>query len=227
MSNKKDKNARKKAVKKKLILKKQKAKLYQQLKAMPEHEKLGYSITWEPLFDEDNIKLPEKIAQRKEYIFNHLAKTPEKFIGELTDLVNEYPEDKGLGNFLVAAHQYNGQSEVFEKEVRAQLARHPKYLFALTQMAELYIKQDEYEQVYQLFGCHFDLKLLYPERNVFHVSEVSATHSIAGRYYAWSGDKEKLLHSYLILSEIAPDSPATFTLMTEIMSNNMQGLLSP
>ncbi|MBN1935009.1 MAG: hypothetical protein JW934_10110 [Anaerolineae bacterium] len=63
--------------------------------------------------------------------------------------------------------------------------RNPDYLFARLNYAELFLRRGDYERVAEILEHKFDLKLLYPRRNRFHVSEVSNFIGLVGLY--WPG----------------------------------------
>lgn len=58
----------------------------------------------------------------------------------------------------------------------------------------------------------FDLKMLYPDRNTFHVSEVVTFYSTTGRYYLATGNTDSALVCLNLLENVAPDHHQTLML---------------
>ena len=63
-------------------------------------------------------------------------------------------------------------------------------------IAEYFLKEGKLEEVEKIFDGKFNLKQLYPERDVFHVSEATAFMSLCGRYFLRKCDIKKA-NSYL------------------------------
>ena len=218
MSKKKDKNARKKAVKNKELAKKKQAKAraleQMQVSAL---DSLNYEITYEPIIDEDAQALPPKLAARKQFIYDNLRETPDDFIDELTALIIEYPQDDALGNYLANAYMLSGNEEQYKEFVKASYQAKPHYLFNRFQMANIYIAEGNFTEVYHVFAGKFDLKALYPERTLFHISEVTSMLAIAVQYYEWAEHDEQFLQCFDILREIEPMSPIMLRMMPRMM----------
>ena len=64
----------------------------------------------------------------------------------------------------------------------------------------------EYEQAAQILEHKFDLKLLYPKRKRFHISEVVNFMGVVGTYFVDTGQRETARRYYDVLREIAPVS---------------------
>ena len=82
--------------------------------------------------------------------------------------------------------------------------RNPDYLFARLNYAELCLARGDYETVAEIFEHKFDLKLLYPKRRRFHISEVANLMGLMGVYLLETGECEAAEKYYEILSQIAP-----------------------
>jgi hypothetical protein len=85
------------------------------------------------------------------------------------------------------------------------LAEHPDYLFARLNQAHGYIKNGEFEKVPLLLGEAMEIKMLYPERDLFHLTEVTGFLLVAVRYFA-ALENLKLAENRLdLMREIAPN----------------------
>ncbi|MBL4911355.1 MAG: hypothetical protein JKX78_15260 [Alteromonadaceae bacterium] len=218
MSKKKDKNARKKAVKKKQLSQQQKATN----KALSQSEPsalalLNYQITYDPLDDGQPADLPAQLIARKEVIYHHLSDTPAEFIDELKELIEQYPQDKALGNYLANAYKLNGDKQAYIDFTKKAYKNDPDYLFNCFQLALIYMEENNYKGVEEIFAGKFDLKLLFPARDVFHITEVSSMLTIAAHYYQWQNNRVKFLQCFDQLRELDPMSAAVLKLMPTVL----------
>jgi len=62
----------------------------------------------------------------------------------------------------------------------------------------------------------FDLKMLYPERNEFHVTEAVSFFGMLGIYFLRIDDMDQSKHMLMILEDIDPDAEMTKELKRQI-----------
>ena len=93
--------------------------------------------------------------------------------------------------------------------VREAYRRHPQYLFAKVNYANLCLQHGEIEKVPGIFHHAFDLKQLYPHRTRFHVSEFAGFAGVMCRYCCAIGEQDTALLSYQMLKQVAPKHPMT------------------
>ena len=94
--------------------------------------------------------------------------------------------------------------------------RNPDYLFARLNYGELCRLQGDYEQIAEIFEHKFDLKLLYPRRKRFHISEVANFMGLIGVYFFETGQPDVAERYYEMLEQIAPDYPMTRLLQSKL-----------
>lgn len=220
MSKKKDKNARKKQVNKRLLAQKQKTLMKENLPLQSNvsaFDDLDYEVTFEPLYDGTEVLLPDDVVERKEYIYHHLREDAASFIDELEVLTNTYPQDTTLTNFLSNAYKLVGQSEKYIEYSLATFEANPDYLFGRFQLGLIYIEQKEFVALEKLFDGKFDLKEFCPERSIFHISEVESMLSIAVQYYEHIEDYDKFLACYDVLRQYDPMSPITLKVLPMVL----------
>ena len=75
---------------------------------------------------------------------------------------------------------------------------------------------DLYDNIAEIFNHKFDLKLLYPKRKKFHISEVANFMGIIGSYFFKTGEMELAEKYYKVLAEFAFDYPTTQKLRNEL-----------
>ena len=89
------------------------------------------------------------------------------------------------------------------------LAEHPDYLFAIINQANKFIDDGEYSKVPGIIGETIEIKALYPDRDLFHLAEVTGYYKLAVRYYSGLQNQEMAKNRLEILQKIAPNRPHT------------------
>jgi hypothetical protein len=130
-----------------------------------------YDITDEPLVNRDIKKLPVQVQARIDDLYELAQRDPTQAIPELERLMTTYPHIPTFANHLSIAYLAAGDQEQATALVREAYRRHPRYLFAKVNYANLCLQHREIEKVPGIFDHTFDLKQLYPHRTRFHVSE--------------------------------------------------------
>lgn len=185
-----------------------------------------YEITSEPIHDRRYKRLPSQVKDAVDRLHHEAQRHPHLAIPELVDLVKKYPKLPMLYNYLSVAYSQAGQREKAEKVIRENYRRNPDYLFARLNYAELCRAQGDYKQIVKIFEHKFDLKLLYPNRKRFHISEVANFMGLMGIYFWKTGEREGAERYYEILKEIAPSYPVTKMLRRKLHPSFLGRLLS-
>lgn len=170
----------------------------------------GYSITTNPQFQNKRYGItPELDKQLGMLAIECQNKNNKKMISKITGLIIQYPKVPLLKNFLSVAYSVQGNHEKAIEVNNWLITEHPDYLFAKINSAYQYIEKAQYEKVPDVLGQGMEIKLLYPERDLFHLSEVTAFYRVAIRYYTAIENLELAENRMEILKEIAPDHKDT------------------
>ena len=172
-------------------------------------ELLEYEITDEPLENRHINKLPVQVREALDDLYDKAQHRPKEAIPELERLVATYPHIPSFYNHLSVAYLHAGDSAKAEELVLETYRRFPKYLFAKTNRAHNCLQKGEIEKIPGIFNHKFDLKLLYPHRKRFHLSEFVAFAGVMCRYFDAIGEKDTAALYYRALKRIAPRHPMT------------------
>ena len=168
-----------------------------------------YVITYDPIEHKDDV-LPQSVRDRmKNHIHDMLRSNPTQAIKELLVLKESYPNAPLIYNYLSVAYEAAGNDKAKRETIIENYHKNPDYLFAKVNYAQLCLIDGEAEKVPDIFGGYLDLKLLFPNRNCFHVTEFCGFNGVMCAYFAATGklDTAKLLYKALV--EVAPDSELT------------------
>jgi tetratricopeptide (TPR) repeat protein len=168
-----------------------------------------YEITDEPIPDRRYKRLPQEVKDAIDRLYDTSQRRPQQAIPELLELLEKYPDIPQLYNFLSLAYSRSGQIDKANQVIRKNYRRNPDYLFARLNYAELCMANGDYDKVAEIFDNKFDLKMLYPKRNRFHITEVAGFLGILGLYFVGIGERETAEKHYDILKQIAPRYPTT------------------
>jgi tetratricopeptide (TPR) repeat protein len=169
----------------------------------------AYDITDEPLDNRDIKKLPAQVQARIDDLYELAQHDPKQAIPELERLVTTYPHIPTFFNYLSIAYLAAGDQEQATALVREAYRRHPQYLFARVNYANLCLQHGEIEKVPGIFDHACDLKQLYPHRTRFHVSEFTGFAWVMCRYFCAIGERDTAALYYQMLKQVAPRHPMT------------------
>ena len=168
-----------------------------------------YEITDEPLENRHIKQLPAQVQARIDDLYELAQHDSTQAIPELERLIATYPHVPTFYNYLSIAYLHSGDQEKATACVREAYRRHPQYLFAKVNYANLCLQQREIGKIPGIFDQKFALKQLYPHRTRFHVSEFTGFAGVMCRYFCAIGERETAALYYQMLKQVAPRHPMT------------------
>ena len=166
---------------------------------------VNYTITDEPIRNQEN-DLPASVTEQLETLFLTIAHTPKQAIEPLLVLKATYPNASKIYNFLSVAYGRVGNHRAMQAVILENYQHNPDYLFAKINYAQLCLTLGELDKIPLIFNNQFDLKLLYPKRNVFHITEFAGLTGVICAYYCSIGERDAALLLFDALKEVTPES---------------------
>lgn len=195
----------------------QKTSGYLRKKKAQNFKLLEYKITTEPIHNRHYKRLPDHIKDKINDLYDIVQKKPDQtVISDLEALIKKYPKVPVLYNYLSIAYARSGDEEKYQKTIKKNYHLNPDYLFARLNYAELCTQQGNYEKIAEIFDHKFELKILYPKRKIFHISEVANFMGFIGFFFFKTGKMEMAETYYNIIAEIAYDYPMTQRLRKQL-----------
>jgi hypothetical protein len=169
---------------------------------------LSYDITYDRLDLSEEAPLDLSDDERQS-LFEQSQNDPRLAVDRIKLLLDRHPHSPILLNWLHAA--YVGMNDQANMEIVAKLnyEMNPRYLFARLNYAAMFLERGELSKVEEIFEGKYDLKLLYPHRNVFHFTEVIGFCAIMVQYRMRKGEPQAAEPYYSIMQQIAPNHPTT------------------
>lgn len=186
---------------------------------------LDYQITYDALPHESLSQLPQPVQERTKVLYNLARTDPEQAISALLDMIEKYPSVPVFYNYLRLAYEMTDQAEEADTLLEVIYQRFPDYLFAKTNYAFRCLREGRLEKIPEIFNHKFDLKLLYPQRVVFHLSEFTAFTGVMALYYLMIGVRQKAEKHYSLLERWAPNHNLTEVVKHQLYPTFLQRLL--
>lgn len=158
-----------------------------------------FTVTFEPL----DYALPEPINKEMVRAYRLLKTRPKEAAKRFARLYEMYPDHPPILNNLIIAYELDNQSDVAQNLEQILYERFPNYFFGKIKRALNLFEQGKHEEIPALFNNAFNIKDLYPERNVFHFSEVQKFSLVMLKYFCRINDLKRALVQYDIIDELS------------------------
>jgi tetratricopeptide (TPR) repeat protein len=190
--------------------------------------RITYNITEEPLTPASEQIFSDldqkKYAEAFESLRDGRAKAA---IPIFQELLVSYPKAGRLYNNLAACYESLGEMDKSEEMIKINYNTNPTYLFGRLDYANYCVNHDAIDEVPKIFNGLYDLKLLYPERDTFHIMEVLAFNRFMALYFALINRTETAMMYAKILMSLSPCDPILFKLISlirpRVTENFVQG----
>ncbi len=166
----------------------------------------GYEITSDEDFSKKLYPIPYDLDIQIDELYDLALKGKKSAIKKFIRLIGKYPRVPMLKNYLSVLYSNMGKIEKSQEVNHWIVAEHPDYLYGKLNMAAEYFMKEEYNKIPEVLGEFMELKKLFPDRDIFHISEVSGFFKIAILYFSAIGNLEQAEIRLDILREIVPDS---------------------
>lgn len=161
-----------------------------------------YKISWNSI----DSGIPVSLQEYLEKIYDELQNPKSKTIDKILRIIKKFPNSPQPRNYLASLYKKLGYDDEANEINAKLLKKHPDYLFARIAKADQYIEEGKTDRVRDVVNTDFDLKKMYPERNVFHISEFSGINVLAVKYFVAINQWEQAGKRLEIMKEVEPDS---------------------
>ena len=186
------------------------------------YKSFNYEITTDPEFLNDKFGITPELFRQLETLHHKALKGGSKNIEKLILVIEEYPHVPHLKNYLSVAYMNSGNMEKARQVNRWILKEHPDYLFGKLNMAFEYYSKEQFDKIPEVVGDLMEIKDLYPDRDCFHLSEVTSFNKLAIMYFCAVGNLKAAESRYEILEELAPGHPDTEEVFPYLMKARLQ-----
>ncbi len=175
----------------------------------PRYKLFEYEITDESDFMDNEYGITPEIRELIENLYHEVQIKKKGIINKLLKVVNKYPQVPQFKNYLTVAYDLSGNNRKAYECNSWILKEHPNYFFGKINLAAHYFEQKEYDKIPEILGELMEIHALYPERKVFHISEVMAFNRLSVMYFSTIGNLEAAESRFKIMEEINAEHPDT------------------
>lgn len=152
----------------------------------------------DPNFNVQNIRLTEepmpgeqsKEEEKQGYeiyksLFSENISTEEmrQLLTRIKSFIERWPENPIFHNYLINTYIRLGERQNVKEASLAILERFPEYFFGKVTYAQLLIEEGKVDEVPKVFNDQLHIRLAFPEREIFHVSEFISFNLLMSLYY--------------------------------------------
>ncbi|MCC5904898.1 MAG: hypothetical protein JJU13_01710 [Balneolaceae bacterium] len=131
----------------------------------------------------EKYQISDEIAVQIDEIYPEAFKGKKSTIKRLHRLCKKYPRIPFFKNYLSIAYQAAGNEKKSAKINRELLQQHPDYLIAKLNEAMDLIDNNQLDKVSGILGEEMHIHKLYPNRDAFHIEEVSKYYATTIQYF--------------------------------------------
>ncbi len=156
----------------------------------------------------DRIRLPFVAREWRTQEYHTIIEEPVRAVAKLEIMVKMYPDHPMILDWLAIAYRMNNQDDKAYLLSISNYQNNPEYLFAKCTYALYQIKEGNYAIVPAVFNNEEFIGDVYPDYEVFHISEVEQFYKVWGLYFIHTFDFEGAENAIELLTSIDPDLPA-------------------
>jgi hypothetical protein len=163
-------------------------------------------LTTQITYDRIKENIPSEINKATNLIFKKIKENPQEAIDIIENLIKKYPNVPMLTNWHIAACQNAGKGEkTINALIEEYYKKHPNYLFSKCSYAELCFQKGQWERVSEIFNNNYILDKLYPDRKIFHITEVLYFYTTIGKYFCYKQDLDSAKIYLSLLEKLEAD----------------------
>jgi hypothetical protein len=186
------------------------------------YKSFSYEITTDPEFLNDKFGITPELFRQLGTLHHKAMRGGSKNIERIILAIEKYPHVPHLKNYLSVAYMNSGNIEKAREVNHWILKEHPDYLFGKLNMAFEYYYKDQFERIPEVVGDLMDIQDLYPDRDCFHLSEVTSFNKLAIMYFCAVGNLKAAESRYEILEELAPGHHDTEEVFPYLMKARLE-----
>lgn len=171
------------------------------------YKMFGYEITGKPDFMDKEYGITPQIKDLIQDLYYEVQDKEKGIVNKLLKTIKKYPQVPQFKNYLTVAYNLSGNPRKAYECNNWILKEHPDYFFGRVNLAAQYFEQKEYDKIPEVMGDLMEIKALYPDRKVFHVSEVMAFNKLAVAYFSAIGNLEAAESRFEIMERIDEEHP--------------------
>jgi tetratricopeptide (TPR) repeat protein len=165
--------------------------------------------------------IPQNLIPELQKVMKSMQADPNGAIEKLEKWTRENPKVGLLYNLLAASYAQVKREKEAEETIIRSYQNAPNYMFSKMSYARILMRDKKIAEIPKVFNHKLDLKELYPQRTVFHVSEAMNFYAVMGEYYANIKETQKAWACYDYVKSLDESDPAVQQLYRVVMVNSI------
>jgi tetratricopeptide (TPR) repeat protein len=186
------------------------------------YKSFSYEITTSPEFMNDKFGIAPELFRQFETLHHKAQKGGSKIIERLILLIEKYPGVPQIKNYLSVAYMNSDNIEKAREVNHWIIKEHPDYLFGKLNLAFEYYSKKQFDKIPEVVGSLMEIQDLYPDRDCFHLSEVTSFNKLAIMYFCAMGNLKAAESRYEIIEELASEHPDTKEVFPYLMKARLE-----
>jgi tetratricopeptide (TPR) repeat protein len=181
-----------------------------------------YTVTTEPVANKYLDNLPPRMIKLMNRFHDNIMINPKKTAKEIEKIDIEYRNHPLFINYLITCYKILKKYTKVKQLAKTSYVRNKDYLFAKINYAEECLLKKDYKEFENIFENKFSLSKIYPDRVLFHISEVKPFLYLMGRYHFEINEIDNSKYFYKKLKELTPEDNAVKYLEMLYLVENAQ-----
>ena len=142
----------------------------------------NFNISDSPEIINSLFQINDRAKKLLQDTYDDINRTNKNKESKLLAYVEQYPDIPQFKNRLSTYYELKGNRRKAKEIKLITLQQHPDYLFGKITIALEYYYENQPEKMPALLGEQLELRALYPQRKIFHLSEVMNYYKVVALY---------------------------------------------
>ncbi|MGE0198615.1 MAG: tetratricopeptide repeat protein [Simkaniaceae bacterium] len=169
----------------------------------------SHTITWEQDISHLKKGFSPKELDRFLDLYAKGQENPQKIQKGVELFKEDHPDHPEVLNLLTYVYLSKRKVRKANQLIQENYEKNPLYIFARINYADLCLRRKHPQKIPEIFDQKFNLRELYPEKKVFHVSEFRGFMVLMGFYHLSLGKQEAAEGYHYLAQRVDPHHPST------------------
>ncbi|WP_338790459.1 hypothetical protein [Bernardetia sp. MNP-M8] len=160
------------------------------------------NITEEPIY---TFSVTPQIKRDLVKARMYVEKNNKKGIFEIKQYIKKYPHVNTFYNYLSNMYRLQDRKEEEYEILKLTIKKFPTYVFANLSLMNYYLSEENIEKLDDMFNGIDNIQDFFPNKTVFHDSEITAFYSTYLHYLAYKQEEEKIKEVWNMLEILATE----------------------
>ncbi len=181
----------------------------------------SYRITYQRTMEALSSSFSPTQLKNYLWLYEKAQSNPKQVKKELEEFQKNYPEKSQIYNLLSYVYIRLKKLKKAEKLIELNYQKNPNCLMAKINYADQCLRKKKAHLLPEILNHQFDLHALYPDKKIFHSSEILGFMCLLGFYQIHLGSKEKAL-AYLNYAKLIDSlDPAVLLLQKRLHKRDL------